>query len=247
MSRRKTLFILWSALLTAPVLAQENATFFRSLWTESPTVENTYYFQAAVNNDFSPWRGIYFYGGGSVALGKDWGLDFDFPTIYTLHPFGQEPAVLGPIGLFARYCFARYGEWTGPEEGVFSVEAGGSYGVASTLFPFFGSSLSAEVLGAWRWGRVYLQGNLGYNAGLDPQVEDELFVNTVVGWRMDHEWYLQADGTLSILTTGAFQGTSKYLVPQVAFQPGDWLFTLGEAFRVDSSTVYTEFQVARAF
>ncbi|HEY5038548.1 MAG TPA: hypothetical protein VIJ93_05695, partial [bacterium] len=58
---------LWGtlALLPYPLSAQEDDPgLIRTLQTDSPSVENTYYFLASSSNDTSPYQGFYLYGEG---------------------------------------------------------------------------------------------------------------------------------------------------------------------------------------
>lgn len=214
----------------------------RALETNSPQIENTYYLEATFNNDTSARHGAYLYGEGLFALGKDWAVEADFPSFITLQPLGQNPLVLEPIGLFLRYEAWHMGGWNDEEAGTFSIQAGGSYGFSNPTFPWIGSSWTVEALGGYRIGRFFLQADYGYQGGIDPKVQSQWRFNTALGYRLTTEWYIQAeaDGLAS------FDGVSWSYIPQIAFQPGDWLFEFGESIG-NSPSGFTELMVARAF
>ena len=246
----KVTFLIWvvlggSLFLPASAWSQEEDTgLLRSLQTDSPMVENTYYLQATFNNDTSPYHGLYLYGEGLFALAKDWGVEANFPTLLTKQPLGQNPAVLGPIGLSLRYEAWHFGGWSSPTAGAFSIQGGGAYGFSNKSFPSVGSSWSLEALGGVRVGKFFLQGNYGYQGGIDSRVSDEWQANTSLGWRLGSDWFVQAEADFSA-SSGPSNGTSWSYIPQIAFQPGDWLFEFGESLN-GSPRGFTEFMVARA-
>lgn len=251
MTYRKTR--LWAAFLGGPILgvllgavscrAQENDPgLLRTLQIDSATVENAYYLQAAFNNDTSAGHGLYLYGQGQVVFAKDWGVYFDFPWLVTRQPLGQVPLALGPIGLYLRYEAYHFGGWNDEVAGAFSLQAGGAYGFPNTSFPFIGSSWTVEGLGGLRWGRFFLQEECGFQGALDANGSGDWEANTGLGFRITREWYLQYEADLSAITSGRSSWT---FIPQIAFQPGDWLFEFGESFG-DSPFVYTQLMVARA-
>ena len=223
--------------------AQENDPgLLRTLQIDSAPIENSYYLLAAFNNDTSAGHGAYLYGEGQVAFTNDWGLYFEFPWLITRQPIGQAPLGFGPIGLFLRYEAYHFGGWNDETAGAFSIQAGGSYGFPNTSFPLIGSSWTVEGFGGYRWGRFFLQEELGYQGSIDSKGPAQWEANTGLGFRLTHEWYLQYEADLLAPTVGRSSWT---FIPQVAFQPGDWLFEFGEAFG-DSPFVYTQLMVARA-
>jgi hypothetical protein len=237
--------ILWGILSVRPSFAQsDDPGLIRALQTDSAQIETTYYLETTFNNDTSPHHGVYLYGEGLFALGKDWGLEADFPNLITLEPLGQNPAVLMPVGLFVRYEAYHFGGWNDEEAGVFSIEAGGSYGFSNSTFPWIGSSWLVEALGGYRMGRLFLQADYDYQGGIDSKVPSQWQFNTDLGYRMTTEWYLQVEADFS--ASSSFSDTSWSYVPQIAFQPGDWLFEFGESV-ADSPSGFTELMVARAF
>ena len=232
-------------LLSGSAAAQEeDPGLIRSLGTDSAMVENNYYFETAIDNSLASRHWIYFYGEGVFALGKDWGLEVDFPDLYTQFPLGQAPLFLEPIGLMVRYEAWHFGAWNDETAGAFSISAGGFYGFHNAQVPSIGSSWSVEAMAGYRMGRFFLQGDYNYLGGLDANVPDDLELDDSLGYRLTNEWYLQAEADFTA-TNGPFGGTSWSYVPQVAFQPGDWLFELGESFG-NPSGVFTEIMVARA-
>ncbi len=237
--------LLGLALWARPCLAQEDDPgMVRTLGIDSAQVENAYYLEATYNNDSSPHPIFYLYGEGLFTLTKDLGLEADFPTLDSPEPLGQGPAVLGPIGLNLREEVYHFGGWSSETAGAFSIEGGGAYGFSEPRFPWIGSSWSLEALGGYRVGRLSLQGSYGYQGGLDPEVPSLWQANTSLGYHLALDWYVQGEADFTAVTR-PYPNSFWSLVPQVAFQPGDWLFELGEA--LNSPSGITELMVARAF
>jgi hypothetical protein len=234
------------ALLPYPAYAQEDDPgLIRTLEIDSAQVENAYYLEATFDNDSSSHRLFYLYGEGLFALAKDFGLEADFPTLDTAEPLGQGPAILGPIGLYLRYEFYHFGGWSSETAGAFSIEAGAAYGFFNKTFPWIGSSWTIEALGGYRVEKFFLQGNYCYTGGIDPQVPNQWQANTGLGYHLGSDWYIQTEADFTAFT-GPFNGSSWTFIPQVAFQPGEWLFELGEALN-ESPAGVTELMVARTF
>jgi len=226
--------------------AQENDPgIIRTLETDSPQIENSYYLLASFDNDPSPYHWLYLYGEALFILGQDWGLEVDFPNLTTQYPLGQEPVILSPIGLNLRYEFYHFGGWASETAGAFSIEAGGAYGIPNTTFPWLGSSWSVDILGGYRVGKFYLEGNYGYQGRIDPQVPNQWQANTGLGYHFSRDWYLQVEADLTAITA-PFSNSSWSFIPQIAFQPDEWLFELGESFN-ESPAGVTELMVARTF
>ena len=217
----------------------------RTLEIDSAQVENAYYLEATYDNNTSSHPLFYLYGEGLFTLVQDLGLEADFPTLDALEPLGQGPAILGPIGLYLRYEFYHFGGWSSETAGAFSLEGGGAYGFSNSTFPWIGSSWSLEALGGYRFGRLFLQGDYSYQGGIDPQVPNLWQANTGLGYHFALDWYIQGEADFTAVTR-PFHNSSWSFIPQVAFQPGDWLFELGEALNESPSGV-TELMVARVF
>lgn len=217
----------------------------RGLETDSASVENAFYLWTAFNNDSSPYHGVYLYGEGIFDLGRDWGLETDFPTLLTKTPLGEVPVVLGPIGFYARWEPLHFGGWDSDTAGVLSLKAGGAYGASNDVFPRVGSSWTLEVLGGYRVGPLFFQGNYGYTGGLDTRVAGQWKANTDIGCGLGSDWYVQAETDFS-LQEGAKVVTSWAVIPQVAFQPDEWLFEIGESLN-GSPAGTTEILAARTF
>jgi hypothetical protein len=231
---------------TNPVFAQEDDPgLIRTLQTDSASVENAYYLESTFYNNSSSHRLFYLYGEGLFTLVKDWGLELDFPTLLTEEPLGQGPAVLGPIGLNLRWEFYHFGGWTSEEAGSFSIEGGGAYGISNSTFPWIASSWSVEALGGYRLGKFFLQGNYGYQGGIDSKVPAEWMANTGLGYSLGSNWYIQAEADFTAFAA-PFNSSSWSFIPQLAFQPDEWLFELGESLNQSPSGV-TELMVARTF
>ena len=217
----------------------------RALNTDSAPIENTYYLETSFDNDFSRRHWIYFYGEGLFSVAKEWGVEVDFPNLSTRHPLGQFSLAFEPIGLFVRYEFWHFGNWNDETAGAFSLSAGGFYGGAPLdQSARGGSSLALEALGGYRLGRFFLQGEYAFQGAVDPNSSSQWNANTALGYRLTNEWHVQMEADLTA-SLPPFNETSWSFVPQIAFQPGDWLFEFGEAF-TDPSSVFTEVMVARA-
>jgi len=233
-------------LLPSALSAQENDPgIIRTLETDSAQIENSYYLSASFDNNASPYHWLYLYGEGLFALGKDWALEADFPNLTTQYPLGQVPLIMSPIGLNLRYEFYHFGGWSSETAGAFSIEAGGAYGFPNSTFSWIGSSWSVSVLGGYRVGKFFLEGNYGYQGKIDPQVLNQWKANTGLGYHFSRDWYLQAEADLTAVTSPVSNSSWSFL-PQIAFQPGDWLFELGESLSASPASV-TELMVARTF
>lgn len=229
--------------------AEENDPgLIRAINTDSASVENAYYFWAAFDNNTAPYHDFYLYGEGIATLAKDWGLEVDFPNLDTWYPLGQYPLVLGPIGLYLRYEALHSGSWSSETGYVLSIEAGGAYEVPQHTFYYLGSSWSVKVLAGYKLGNWFAQGNYAFQAGIDPNSLTQFTANTSLGYRLGSNWYLQAEADLYDITAPAPAVDSGLtFLPQVAFQPGEWLFEVGEAFNDDHPQGMTEILAARTF
>ena len=239
---------LWSVQALSPCRSfgqEDDPGLIRTLGIDSAQVENTYYFEATFDNDSSSHHLFYLYGEGLFTLAKDLGLEADFPTLLTEEPLGQGPAVLGPVGLYLRDEFYHFGGWSSETAGAFSIEGGAAYGFSNKTFPWIGSSWSLEALGGYRVGRFFVQGNYCYEGGIDTHVPNEWMANTGLGYRFGSDWYIQGEADFKAFT-GSFSGSSWSFIPQIAFQPGEWLFELGESLN-ESPAGVTELMVARTF
>ena len=245
----KALFLvgigLWGLFLSGRAFAQEDPGLIRALQTDSAHVENSYYILASFQNDTTPYHWVYLYGEGLFVLGKDLGLEADFPLLDTWEPLGTQPVVLGPIGLNLRYEFYHFGGWSSETAGAFALSGGAAYGIANKDFPWIGSSWTLEVLGGYRIGKFFLQGNYGFQGRIDPQVSSIWSANTALGYHFLPDWYLQTEADLSD-TLEDFGGATWTFIPQIAFQPDEWLFEFGECFNV-SPVGITEIMIARTF
>ncbi len=233
------------AFLALPAWAQENDPgFIRALGTDSASVENAYYLWATADNAPKDW--LYSYGEGVFTLAKDFGLVLSFPNLVTLLPLGQSPLALAPTGLYLRLEPFHSGGWNSETAGVLSFQAGGAYGAANSTFRYIGSSWTAEALGGYKIGRFFLQGNYGFQGGIDPQALTQWQADTSLGFALGSNWYLQGEADFYSITA-PFSDSSWSFLPQVAFQPGDWLFEFGESFSGDTPQGITEVLAARAF
>ncbi len=241
-------FVYWGAQAFSPSISfaqEDDPGIIRTLEIDSAQVENAYYLEATFDNDSSSHHLFYLYGEGLFELTKNLGLEADFPTLDTEEPLGQGPAILGPIGLNLRYEFYHFGGWSSETAGAFSIEGGGAYGFSNKTFPWIGSSWTLEALGGYRVGKFFLQGNYSYQGAIDPQVPDECQANTGLGYRLGSDWYIQGEADFTAIT-GTISNSSWVFIPQIAFQPGEWLFEAGESLN-QTPAGYTELMVARTF
>ncbi|HEV2355504.1 MAG TPA: hypothetical protein VGR89_14745, partial [Puia sp.] len=100
-----------------------------------------------------------------------------------------------------------------------------------------------EAIGGYRIGRVFAQADYAYQGAIDPQVQSQWQFNQSLGYRLTNQWYVQVEADIS--ASPAFGNVSWTYTPQIAFQPGDWLFELGEVVG-EGSAGYTEIMVAPA-
>jgi hypothetical protein len=239
---------LWGAqaFLPCTLCAQEDDPgLIRAIQTDSASVDNTYYLLASFDNDTSNYHDIYLYGEGVIALGKNWGVEADLPVLEDWDPLGRYPAGLGPIGIYLRYEAYHFGGWSSETAGVFSVEGGGAYGAPNTTYRYIGSSWTVEALGGYKVGKLFAQGNYSFQGGIDTQVPSEFQANTSLGYSLGSNWYIQGEADFTA-TTSPFAKASWVFIPQIAFQPEEWLFEVGEALNQTPAGV-TEIMVARTF
>src|SRR5262249_45102070 len=153
-----------------------------------------------VDNEVSPYRGVYLYGEGVFTLAKDLGLELDFPNLLTWYPLGKYPLALGPTGLYLRYEALHSGSWSSETAGSLSFQAGGAYAQPTGPFRYLGSSFTLKVLGGYRWGQVFVQGNYAYQGGIDPQSLTLFQANQSLGVALDKHWYLLGEADLYAVT-----------------------------------------------
>lgn len=234
------------ALMPCFVNAQEDDPgLVRTLETDSASVDNTYYLLASFDNDTSNYHDIYLYGEGVFTLTKDFGVEADFPVLDDWDPLGHYPVGLGPIGIYLRYEAYHFGGWSSETAGVLSIEGGGAYGIPNTTYRYIGSSWTIEALGGYRMGKLFIQGNYSFQGGMDPQVPSQIQANTGLGYSLGTNWYIQGEADYTGITA-PFSNASWIFIPQIAFQPDEWLFEVGEALYETPNGV-TEIMVARAF
>jgi hypothetical protein len=221
---------------------EDDPGLIRALGTDSASVENAYYLWAYIDN--APSQGLYLYGQGDFALTKDWGLVASFPNLDTLLPLGRTALVMGPMGLSVRYEAWRSGGWATETAGVFSIQGGAALGFSNPTFPYVGSSWALTALGGYRIGKLFIQGNYGYEGGIDPQVPSQWKAHTSLGLNLGADWYIQGEADFYTVTSPLSDSDWSF-IPQFAYQPGDWLFELGQAFSGNPGV--TEILVARTF
>lgn len=236
-----------SFLSASPLKAQENTPgLIRAIGTDSSSIENAFYLWTTIDNDSSPYHWIYLYGEGIFALDKELGLEVDFPNLLTFTPLGEYPLALGPTGLYLRYEALHSGGWSSETAGSLSFQAGGAYARPVAPYRYIGSSLTLKMLGGYRWGKFFVQGNYAYQAGLDPQSLSVFEANNACGISLGGPFYAQMEADLYAVT-GPFHDSSWTVTPQLAFQQDEWLFEFGEALNDDHPAAQTQFLIARAF
>jgi hypothetical protein len=133
-----------------------------SINVDESWIENSLFLFAFAENDLSKGHSFNLEGEWSLPFDHDFGMELEFPQVLAFQPLGHGPAALGPIGLNLRYVYYQFGTDESSTAGVFSLQAGGAYwATADDRFPGVGSSLTAEALGGFRFGRVFLQGVYG--------------------------------------------------------------------------------------
>jgi hypothetical protein len=234
--------------LTCPAAGQENTPgLIRAIGTDSSSIENAFYLWTTVDNDSSPYHWIYLYGEGVFALDKELGLEVDFPNLLTYTPLGEYPLALGPAGLYIRYEALHSGSWSSETAGSLAIQAGGAY--AKPLLPYYrylGSSLTLKVLGGYRWGKFFVQGNYAYQAGLDPQSLSMVQANNAFGLSLGGPFTVQMEADLYAVTA-PFHDSTWTVTPQLAFQENEWLLEFGEALNDEHPAGQTQVLIARAF
>ncbi len=228
----------------------DRPTMTRAINIDEASVDSAVYVTGSIDNDFSQGHTIDLEGEGLFRLDQDWGLDVTFPQVLLQQPLGQGPAALGPLGAGLRYVFQRVKTEDGQVGGIFSLEAQGFYwATPDNQFPGTGSGYTLQGLGALRVGRVYLQGNYGYNGAFDQMVTPSWFANSSLGYALGAHWALQveADYTGQVLPGNGGLAGQWTLVPQIGFKTDGWLWEVGEAFNPSQAGTATDLIIERNF
>ncbi len=221
-------------LVSAPLLAggDPDLGMSRSLGIEEAWVENSAYLTAGLDDDTSAGNTLGLAGEAEFAFNPSLGGEVDFPGVVMRQPLGAAPSTLAPLALGLRAVALRFGDDASPQAGLLSLEAEGSYWIKpqTAAFPDLGSALTAEGMAGWRWGRVFAQGEYGYNSALGGQGSPGWFANTSLGFRAGlFRPQVEADfaGQAPADDAPAAQCT---LVPQLGLDAGDWYWEAGEGF-----------------
>lgn len=211
-----------------------------SINVDEAWVENSLFLFVFNDNDFSKGHSLNLEGEWSHPFGSDFGMELDFPQVLIQQPLGQGPAAMGPIGLDLRYVYYQFGTDESAAAGVFSIQAGGAYWVTpDSRFPGVGSGLSAETLGGFRFGRVFLQGNYGYDTNLNQNALSGWMANTAFGVLVGHDWLAQVEADYSSNAgtdaDDGVPGNQWVFIPQIGFRTGELFFELGEEMNASPS------------
>jgi hypothetical protein len=211
-----------------------------SINVDEAWIENNLFFFVFADNDFSAGHSLNFVGELAHLFDHNFGMELEFPQVFTLQPLGQAPAALGPIGLNLRYVYYQFGTEKSLDAGVFSVAAGGAYwATPDSRFPALGSSLTAEALAGWRHGRVFLQGNYGYSVNLNQNAFSGWMANTALGVNAGSQWVIQMEADYSsnaaLDADDGISGNQWVIIPQVGFKAGELFFELGEQMNASRS------------
>jgi hypothetical protein len=246
--------ILWIGAL--PALAEESGAddndvslgITRVINIDEASIETAFYLISSIDNDFSGSHLVNLEFESTFAFNKISGLELDFPQILLQQPLGQGPSALGPINLGFRYVYYQFGTADSGSSGIFSLEPLVNYWASpNDQFPGIGDSFELEALGGLRLGKVFLQGNYGYNTALDSKALNGWFANTALGCSLDSHWLAQVEADFNgntFLGDGSL-GTQWTLVPQIGFKTGNWLFELGEAFNPSQEGTATNLIIER--
>lgn len=242
------LTVLTAAWPPVAVAEENDPGLIRAINTDSASVENAYYAWVSFDNDMRPYGDFFLYGEGVATLAKDWGLEVDFPDLYTWYPLGEYPLFMTPIGLDLRYEVLHSGSWSSENGYVVSLQAGGAIRVSSEILDYQGDSWNVKVLAGYKLGKWFAQGNYGFQGGLEPGTLSQFTADTDLGYSLGSNFFLQAEADFySIIAPASAVDSDWSFTPQVAFQPGEWLFEAGEAFNDDHPKGLTQVLAARTF
>lgn len=227
----------------------DQPTMTRAINLDEPNVNDALYLVGSIDNDAAAGNLIDLQGEGVFHLAKDWGIEVDFPDVLLQEPVGQNPIALGPIGAGLRYIFERFRTEDGQKAGSFAVEAQGGWAIPTNSFveTVPGSSWGLEALGAFRVGRVYLQGNYGYNGAFDNNYIDNWYAFNALGYALNRQWDIQveADWTDNVPSNGG-SSSQWVLVPQIGFKTDGWLLEVGLGFNPTQAGTTTDFIIDKA-
>ncbi len=228
--------------------AQEVPTITRAINLDEAEVSSVYYVTGSIDNSNAAGTFTNLQGEGLIHLARDWGLDITFPDLLLEEPLGHGPAALGPLGGGPRWVFGRFHDPDGGAGGVFSLEAQGFYwATPDSRFPGVGSSYTFQALDAVRMGRVFLQGNYGYNGALDNNFTANWFAFTALGYALGAHWAIQVEGdwTDNLLPDNGGTSSQWVLVPEVGFKTGGWLFEVGLGVTPGQTGTTTDFVIEK--
>jgi hypothetical protein len=223
---------------------EEPPTITRAINIDEAGLSNLYYVVGSVDNRFAQGGLMNLSGEALLQLSNDWGLDLVIPDVVIQEPLGQGPAAMGPLGGGPRWVFGRFHAPKGEAGGVFSLEAQAfDWATPDSRFPGLASSYTIQALGALRVGRVYLQGNYGYNGAFDSGFTPCWSAFTALGYALGAHWALQVEGdfTDTILPSGGGMSGQWVLVPQLGFKDGGWLIEVGLGLTPGQSGTTTDF------
>lgn len=227
--------------------SEEPSSMTRAINIDEAGVGNFYYVVGSIDNSDAPGSLINLQGEGLLKLDPNWALDVVFPDVVLQKPLGKGPAALGPLGGGPRWVFERFRSPDGGSSGVFSLEAQ-AFGWATPDNRFQeDGSYSLQALGAFRLGRIYLQGNYGYNGAFDSNFTPNWFAFTALGVALGAHWAIQVEGdfTDTILPNNGGMSSQWTWVPQLGFKTDGWLLEAGLGLPAGVSDTTTDFVVEK--
>lgn len=214
-----------------PVYLDPDRGIVRSVHIEEAWVENAFYVHSVNQDQLSPGGEWSLSGEFDFAFNRWLGGEFDFPVFLLTYPLGQGASSFGPMTLGLRGVALQSGSDVSREAGILSFELEGSWWATPQprSFPGIGDEIVPEVLGAFRYHRVYFQGIGGYEIPLSEGAVANTFFRSSVGRSWENIWatQIQFDVNSALVTPSGTTVRGFSLIPEVAYFPyGDAL--LGE-------------------
>jgi hypothetical protein len=208
----------------------------RSLNIEESWVENAFYIHSVNADDLSRGNGWTLSGEMDFAFNSWFGGELDFPVLLTTYPLGQGPSGLGPLTLGFRVVPYQTGTEVSREAAILSFEVETNIWPTPQFsnFPGEGNSVSPELLWAFRYHRLHLQGITGYTlpTGIGAIANPFFMVSAGRSFKQILALQMEADINGAMPLTGGKVATMVTVLPEIAYMPyGDrWLNEVGEGF-----------------
>lgn len=206
----------------------------RSLNIEESWVENAFYIHS-INADILSRGNTWTLSGEMDFAFNTWlGGELDFPVFLMNYPLGEGPSGFGPISLGLRVVPYQTGTEVSREAAILSFEVEGNLWPTPQAqnFPGEGNAITPELLWAFRYHRVYLQGITGNTIPTGIGAIADPFFEISIGRTFDQIVALQieADANGSIPLSNGRVAPMLTFIPEIAYMPyGDlWLNEIGE-------------------